>query len=323
MSIAVSVVIPTFKRTALLRRCLEALLVQTFDPAEYEILVVDDAPSEETRRMVQALATERPLPALHYLDNGSRRGPAAARNTGWRAAAGSVIAFTDDDCLPEPDWLTRGLAAFRPETAGVSGRIVVPIGIKPSDYELNASYLAQSEFATANCFYRVSALRKVGGFDERFARAWREDADLFFTLLSRKEELLQATEAVVIHPVRTRSWGISLREQSKSMYNALLYKKHPLLYRQRIQNAVLAHYYVIAASALVFLLSLRPEFPPLAPVALVVWCWATVSLTFKRLKGTTHSLSHVLEMAVTSLVIPFLSLFWRAAGAVRFNVFYY
>jgi glycosyltransferase involved in cell wall biosynthesis len=323
MSMAVSVVIPTFRRTALLKRCLQAVLAQTLDPAVYEIIVVDDGASGETRLMVEEMIADAPVPSLRYLANEIRRGPAAARNRGWQEATGEIIAFTDDDCIPEPDWLVRGLEAFLPGTAGVSGRIEVPLGQKPTDYELNMSFLEHAEFATANCFYTRAALAAVNGFDERFTRAWREDADLFFTLLGRNELLRIAPEAVVVHPVRAGTWGISIREQSKSLFNALLFKKHRGLYRQRIRNTVLGHYHVIVMSALIFLLSLRPEFPPLAPAAFVVWAGATLSLFLKRLKGTSHSLSHMLEMALTSLVIPFLSLFWRFAGAVRFKVFYF
>ena len=322
MSIRVSVVVPTFRRTDLLQRCLEALLAQTLDPASYEIIVVDDAPTAASQILVETVAAEDPLPLVRYLTNEGKSGPAAARNRGWRTAAGEIIAFTDDDCVPEPDWLARGLAAFTPATAGVSGRIVVPVGHRPTDYELNTSRLETAEFATANCFYRKSALEKAGGFDERYTKAWREDADLFFTLLTGNELLQQAPDAIVVHPVRTWSWGISIREQSKSMFNALLFKKHPALFRQRISNIVLGRYYVIVFSALVFLLSQRPEFPPLAPLAFAVWATATASLILRRLKGTSRSLTHVAEMAVTSLVIPFLSLFWRIAGAVKFKVFY-
>ncbi len=323
MSLLVSVVVPTFRRNAMLRRCLEALLDQTLDPGAFEIIVVDDAPAEDCRRLVEALGAEIGSPRVRYLANEGAHGPAAARNRGWRAAGGEIIAFTDDDCIPEVDWLARGLAAFRPDTAGVSGRIIVPIGQTPTDYELNTSYLEVSEFATANCFYRKSALNRAGGFDERFTAAWREDADLFFTLLGRNEQLVRSADPIVIHPVRHSPWGASLKEQRKSMFNALLYKKHPALYRQRIGNPVLSYYYVIAFSALVFLLSFRPEFPPLAPPALAVWATTTVGLFLKRMQRTSRSLSHLLEMAFTSLVIPFLSLFWRIAGAVRFNVFYY
>src|SRR5690349_1100437 len=75
MSAAVSVVVPTCGRPDLLRRCIAALEAQTLPPARYEIIVVDDT--------------------------ASRRGPAAARNIGWRRASAPIVAFTDDDTTPE------------------------------------------------------------------------------------------------------------------------------------------------------------------------------------------------------------------------------
>ena len=64
--------------------------------------------------------------------------------------------------------------------------------------------------------------------------AWREDSDLWLTFMGRGETLVSAADAVVIHPLRPAHWGVSLSQQRKSQYNALLYKKHPQLYRQRV-----------------------------------------------------------------------------------------
>src|SRR5690606_30934416 len=104
-------------------------------------------------------------PHLTYLPAYASKGPAAARNLGWRAALGKIIAFTDDDCLPEKDWLANGVAAFVHGVAGVSGRVIVPLSDQPTDNERNATGLARSDFVTANCFYRRAVLEEVGGFD--------------------------------------------------------------------------------------------------------------------------------------------------------------
>jgi GT2 family glycosyltransferase len=322
MSIRVSVVIPTFRRPQLLKRCIDALLMQTLHPSEFEIIIVDDDGSDETRELV-ARSARSSQPAIRYLRNGGKHGPAAARNEGWKNAKGPLIAFTDDDCIPERDWLARGMAAFNDDTAGVCGRIIVPVSRTPTDYELNTSFLEFAEFATANCFYTRTALESAGGFDERFTKAWREDADLFFTLLKRGEPMLFVRDAVVVHPVRTGGWGISLREQSKSMFNALLYKKHPVLYKKKIGNSVLPLYYTIVSSSFLFLLGIVFGFHTAALGAFSVWMAATGFLSLKRLKGTSHSLSHVLEMILTSLLNPFLSVSWRLVGAVKFRVFFY
>jgi glycosyltransferase involved in cell wall biosynthesis len=323
MDITVSVVVPTFKRAGLLRRCIDALLVQTLDRSDYEIIIVDDAASEDTKRLVESYAVRTHLPLIRYLRTYGKHGPAAARNCGWKSARGTIISFTDDDCIPEPDWLARGTAAFRDSIAGVSGRVIVPCGNNPTDHERNTSLLENSEFVTANSFYRKKVLAEVGGFDERFTTAWREDADLFFTLLKRDYRLVRAPDAIVIHPVRRVHWGISIREQSKSRFNALLYKKHPDLYKLKIQNPVLSRYYGIVASSALFFLSIAAGIRFLGIITFLIWITLTFSLCMKRLQGTSHSIRHIFEMMVTSLVIPFLSVYWRLAGAVKFNVIFY
>ncbi len=87
MTPLVSVVIPTYRRPELLRRCLAALAVQDYLPEYYEVLVADDAASEETRQLVHGLA-ESVKSVLHYLAVTGNHGPAAARNAGWRSARG-------------------------------------------------------------------------------------------------------------------------------------------------------------------------------------------------------------------------------------------
>jgi glycosyltransferase involved in cell wall biosynthesis len=218
----VSVVVPTFRRAALLDRCLAALAVREFEREDYEILVADDAAGPETKAQVEAWAARRDR-TIRYLPVTARHGPAAARNLGWRQARGEIIAFTDD-CIPDPAWLRHGTAAFGPEVAAVTGRVVVPIPQPPRDYEKDAAGLEVGEFVTANCLVRRSALEQAGGFDERFSAAWREDSDLHFTLLSRGRRIVRQPAARVVHPVQPAPWGVSLRQQRKSLFNALLFK---------------------------------------------------------------------------------------------------
>src|SRR5205085_11481255 len=108
----VSVVVPTLHRLPLLRRCLEALLAQDFDPLAYEIIVVDDGHDDDVRTAVLAIATAVQAPAIRYLRPLHGRGPACARNAGWHAARAPVVAFTDDDTIPDPSWLAEGEVAM-------------------------------------------------------------------------------------------------------------------------------------------------------------------------------------------------------------------
>ena len=192
----VSVVVPTFRRPELLARCLEALLRQRLPADKYEVIVADDAASEETRQLVQSLASGKHC--LRYVPVKGAHGPAAARNVGWKGARGQIIAFTDDDCIPDSGWLVAGAERLAdPAVAAVTGQTIVPLPPRPTDHERNTAGLERSEFITANCFCRREVLAALGGFDERFTTAWREDSDLHFRLLDRGATIVRQASAVV------------------------------------------------------------------------------------------------------------------------------
>lgn len=320
MSVRISVVVPTCRRHHLLARCLKALVEQDLDPASYEVLVADDAECEETRRVVESW-TIVGRPAIRYLPVRHAHGPAAARNVGWQAASGETIAFTDDDCLPTPGWLAAGLAALDAGADAAWGRLEMPLPDSPTDYERDAAGLAHCEFVTANCFCKKSALVQVGGFDERFRAAWREDSDLYFSLLERGCRIVHAPDAAVVHPIRPAPWGISLRQQAKTRFDALLFSKHPTLYRSRI-DPMPRSYYAIGGSLAAMLAGTLAPWTSLLWIGGAAWAWLTAAFCWRRLRGASKAPAHVAEMLVTSALIPPLSLYWRLWGAWRFRVFF-
>jgi glycosyltransferase involved in cell wall biosynthesis len=315
----VSVVVPTYKRPDLLRRCVEALTRQDLSAERFEIVVADDANDDRTRAYVEFAAGDTDV-RLRYVPVTNRHGPAAARNAGWRAALAPIIAFTDDDCLPDPAWLREGLSAFRDGVAAVKGRLVMPLPDVPTDYELNASGLEKAEFVTANCFCRRSYLEAVGGFDEQFTRAWREDSDLQFRLLKRGAAIIDHAPAKVVHPVRPAAWGVSLKQQRNNLFEALLYKKHPELYRTRLNAPTPWLYYGIVATAVAALGTALRGHPRRALGAAALWAILTADFTRRRLRGTSRHPKHVAEMMVTSALIPPVALYWRLRGAARYKV---
>ena len=318
----ISVVNPTYRRPELLARCLRAVLKQTLDPAAYEVLVVDDGHDDDTRSLVLAMEPSLGMPALRYIRPGHGRGPAVARNAGWRAACGPLVAFTDDDTIAHPRWLEEGEQALAHRVA-VCGRVVVPpLQEPPTDHELMTRALASAEFVTANAFVWREALQRVGGFDERFQRAWREDSDLQFRL-AQLGEVARVDVATVLHPVRRERWGVCLRQQRNTYFDALLYKKHPRLYRERIRRVPPWDYYLIVllvpASVVLAWLDRSPfAFACFAAASVLVACLAA-----RRLSRTSRTLSHVTEMLVTSALIPFLSVYWRVRGALQFRVVFF
>jgi len=316
----ISVVIPTYRRPQLLARCLQALREQTLPISEFEVIVVDDDVGDALGQDITAFAASGL--AIRRLSSGGHRGPAVARNVGWRAAAAPVIAFTDDDTVPDRGWLRAGLAALVPPRVAIWGRIIVPTPARPTDYERNTKGLERAEFATANVFALRSALEIVGGFDERFRRAWREDADLYFSLIERVGEVAHEPAAIVLHPVRPARWGECLRQHSNLVFDALLYKKHPVLYRSRLRPGVPIGYYV-AVLASTATAALAVTGPPLAWLAPLPFALVPVGrLARLRLTGTSTRWAHRLEVLVTSLLIPFFAVFWRLRGALRYRVLF-
>jgi GT2 family glycosyltransferase len=322
---AMSVVVPTYRRPALLERCLRALLAQNF-AGRYEIIIADDEPSPVTETLVRQTGRDYPSAAsLRYVAVTATQGPAGARNCGWRIARGEIIAFTDDDTIPSYDWLSCGAAAMAGSRVAVGGRVKMPIPERPTDYEFNESGLGRAEFVTANCFVRREALAAVGGFDERFTAAWREDSDLQFMLMQRYGEhsVGRANNAIVVHPVRPAHWGVSLGQQRKSLFDALLYKKHPTLYRRRIRSAPPWDYYVNVLSLIAAVVLLLLGHAQLATAPFALWLSLTLRFCHMRLRSTTHAPRHVAEMVVTSAVIPPIALLWRLRGAWRFRVWFW
>ncbi|HJT19206.1 MAG TPA: glycosyltransferase [Nitrospira sp.] len=320
-----SVVIPTYRRPHLLLRCLSALCTQTLDKDRYEIVVVDDGVDRATERVVESCARVRTAPSIRYLTSHAfGSGPAVARNIGWNAARGRIVAFTDDDCRPRPDWLAAAMPVFDDEqVSGAWGSIVVPLSDEPTDYERNTAGLERAPFATANCFYRQSALSVVGGFDERFTTAWREDSDLQFSFIEQGYKLVPAPDAVVEHPVRPAPWGVSVRQQRNNLFNALLFKKHPALYRQFIQPSPPWHYYVNVVALLGATAGLALEWSSLLAAALTIWVLEVGRFCGHRLRHTSRRAAHVAEMAVTSILIPPVAVYWRLKGAVKYRVAFF
>lgn len=317
-----SIVIPTYQRPLLLARCLAALANQTLEQYLYDIIVVGDGYDEQTEHLVRTF-DQRLQPQITYIHTEGKKGPAAARNLGWLYADSPLIAFTDDDCVPDGLWLQEIFDAYKEEDQIVyTGAVFVPASQSPTDFEKNTMQLELAEFVTANCICTKKALYHVGGFDERFKLAWREDSDLHFKFLRAKIPIVKLKKAVVIHPVRRAKWGVSIKEQKKGIYNALLAKKYPQLYSKRISHPINSLYYsllfLLISMSILWLINLKWAFL----VSLGIWLFLTVKFILIRLDGTSKSFSHIGEMTLTSMLIPYLSVYWQLYGAIKFRTVY-
>ncbi|MDR3404562.1 MAG: glycosyltransferase family 2 protein [Chthoniobacter sp.] len=189
-----SVVIPTCHRPETLARCLRGLAND-----EAEIIVSDDSSDDATRDFVS-----REFPHARWLA-GPRRGPAANRNCGARAATGDWLAFIDDDCEPQPGWLAA-LARAGGDADVVEGRVVAP-GATDSPFEEHVENLHGDLLWSCNLAVRRDAFERLGGFDEDFLEAGGEDMEFAWRVARAGLRIRFAPAALVHHPPRRVDWS--------------------------------------------------------------------------------------------------------------------
>ncbi|MEZ0539715.1 glycosyltransferase family 2 protein [Fibrella arboris] len=323
MTPQISVIIPTYQRPDLLRKCLDALARQTISSDHFEVLVVDDGDQPLTALTVRKAMQETGL-SIRYLAQPERRGPAAARNRGWRVALSPLIAFTDDDCLPDPNWLSAALARFEQGETVLTGQLTMPLPNKPTAHDRTMALLERAEFITANLCCRRSALEAVGGFDEDFDSAWREDSELQFKFLRIGTPITRCPEAVIVHPLRPAPWYAPLRDERKNRYDALLYRKHPDLFRQRIPtySSLVRRYYLTVSAALVTMMAALMGQWTMVTAGLIGWGLLTLLLLVEQIAGQPLNWRSVGRAFVLSVATPFWAVYWRLYGAVKYRALY-
>ena len=324
----VDLVIPTVRRSSLIA-LLSALGEQT-GPRPGGIVIVDDRRRATSSLIERGTELGWVRSRLRVIHTGGR-GPAAARNAGWRASRAEWIAFLDDDVRPTGDWLGQlaadlDLADLR--TAAVQGRVDVPLpkDRPATDWERNVAGLADARWITADMAYRRSVLVETGGFDERFRRAFREDAELALRVTQAGYRILTGSRRVE-HPVRPAGPWISVRAQAGNADDALMRRLHGRTWHRRTASAIgrrPAHIATTAAlaSGLAGIL-LRQRW--LTAVGLTAWAGAMTEFTWSRIAPGPKTPREVMTMIATSAIIPPLAVWhwlrglwrWRGADQIR------
>ncbi|PXX68920.1 HAD superfamily hydrolase (TIGR01509 family)/HAD superfamily hydrolase (TIGR01549 family) [Nocardia tenerifensis] len=314
MSADYSVVIPTTGRDNL-RRLLETLDTAS-GPRPREIIVVDDRPDGEDLTLPD---TEPPVRVVRS----GGRGPAAARNAGWRHATGAWIAFLDDDVVIAADWPARladDLRDIDETTAASTARIEValPAHRKPTDEERGVARLADARWITADMAYRRTVLAEVGGFDERFPRAFREDADLAIRVCLAGYRIADGRRRTS-HPVRQTGALASVRAQRGNADNALMRRKYGAQWRQRIGEAaglLPRHTLTTAAGAAALALGVTRH-RRAALACATVWTALTADFAARRIAPGPRTPVEVGQMILSSALIPPAACWHRLRGELR------
>lgn len=291
------VVIPTIGRPSLYT------LLRTLANARGElpdrVVLVDDR-RDQSQSLDRTHIDER-LRSRVTIVPGKAAGPAAARNTGWRHSDAQWIAFLDDDVEVEGDWLERAaadIADLSQRDAGSQGRLRVPLpkDRPPTDWERNVFGLQSSSWITADMIYRRSLLEELGGFDERFRRAYREDAEFALRVFSLGYGIRRGSRGV-LHPVRAADPWVSVRLQAGNADDVLMYALHGPNWRARA-NAPGGRWPYHAATVLCF----------------TAWAALTARFAWERIADGPCTPKEIGTMLATSAVIPFAAVYHRLRG---------
>lgn len=208
-----SVIVPTYHRNDLLAKCLDCLVpgVQTMPPEQYEVIVSDDGFQTTAEEMIR----DR-YPWVKWVAS-SRKGPAANRNNGAKYAKGEWLAFTDDDCLPDPQWIEAYTKAIvsEPSCLVFEGRTYVDrprrslAEISPANE--SGGYLWSCNFAIQRQLFE-----SIAGFDERFPYAAMEDVELRLRLTKTGYKFSFIKTASVCHPWRYKGDWKKLKQHQES-----------------------------------------------------------------------------------------------------------
>lgn len=315
----VAVISAVYNEEKNLPALLEALTRQTQKPDQF--ILVDDGSTDGTEEMMRkGDPAGRPYPSwVNYLRQ-ENKGPASARNAGWRYVQADICIFIDGDCVPEPDWIERLVKPFSSPEAGASAgtyKTLNPenplarfIGLeiawryrhKPREVDAHGSY---------NLAVRRTALEEIGGFREDYPAPSGEDWDLTYKI-SRRSKIIFIPEAVVGHYHPERFWPY-LKNQVRRAYDRIkVYRDHPDKARGDTYTGRTAQYPIMAAALLPPSLACANAGLPHAGIL----CWILFAvISAFSFTGFGYYLSKDKTAALLSPAIQFSRYFAWALGA--------
>jgi len=224
-----SVVVPVYNGEKTLKLCLVALLKQTVDRGDYEIVVVDDGSTDGSSALAKSSAD-----LYLYQQN---QGPAAARNAGAFKARGDIILFTDSDCEPTENWIEEMTLPFEKnsDVVGIKGTYLtkqkeVMARFVQMEYESRYAFMNQFEYIdfidTYAAAYKKEVFVEFGGFDSDFPIAMTEDTELSYRIAAHSYKMLFNPKAIVYHHHPTSFFYYLKRKYRAAYWRMLAVKKN-------------------------------------------------------------------------------------------------
>ena len=319
-----AVVIATRNRARLLGRLLDAL-AEPRDAPLFEVIVVDDASVDDTAGVLAQRSASAPFP-VRAIRLGRQLGPAAARNAGWQRTEAPLVAFTDDDCVPQPGWVAALAHGLRTADI-VQGQTVGNPQQRPAGlFWWAPGATSESGFyETCNIAYRRTTLELVDGFDAEFryrsrrttrsgtAPVWGEDTDLALRAKANGARSAFAPSALVWHDLKAGDLRSRLADIPRREGTVLVVKRHPEL-RDRFRSRWFldpAHGLLLVAVTGVAVVVARPRQP---------WRWVlgfVAAWPWVRARAGGHPLRRWPKLVTQWFVVDSIEVSTLARASVR------
>jgi glycosyltransferase involved in cell wall biosynthesis len=284
-----SIIIPTFNGAARIGNCLDSLVKQTAG-RNVEILVVDDGSTDNTPNVVRGYTSVR-------LISQANAGPASARNRGAMEARGTILLFTDDDCVPMPDWLEAMLGPFKdPEVVGAKGvyrthqRSLAArfVQIEYEDkYRLMAGLPSIDFIDTYSAAFRRDRFLEMTGYDTSFPVACAEDIELSYRMSARGWKMKFVPAAIVYHTHPDTLSRYLKKKYKFAFWRMLAVRKNPSKGVKDSHTPQIMKVQLLFAPALLFAvifdLAARPAVP-VSALVLVSFLLTTLPFTLRAIR---------------------------------------
>ena len=227
-----SVIVPTYRYPGVVD-CLEVLSRQNY--TDYEVIVVDDGSCDESVGIVKNFVKGKKK--FRFIVFDKNRGPAAVRNAGVKKAKGDVVLFTDSDCKPCMDWVSKMMKPFSDSSvAGVSGTyrtwndesvVARFVGYEIALRHERMAKRKKIDFIGTFCAgYRRSVFLAEGGFDEKFSIASGEDTEFSYRFASKGHKMIFVKDVWVYHRHPDSVWRYMKQKFWRGFWRVRLYRKH-------------------------------------------------------------------------------------------------